>query len=113
MVLGCHLERHATTPGGETYRVAIDRRGLWLGNGRLGFITLPVGWILHRWRWPGQWWLTVSRPPRRREYLQWRLTNLWWFGPYDEQTARQEQVRLVSQIQLGAWADGHPTGPPP
>jgi hypothetical protein len=74
--------------------------------------TLPIGWLLHRSRWPGQWWLTVSRPPHRREYLQWRLTNIWSFGPYDETKAREELARLVGLIEAGDWFEGGLDPPP-
>jgi hypothetical protein len=107
MVLGCHMHRRVQSPHGETYTVAIDRRGIWLGDGRLAIFTLPVGWLLHRWRWPDQWWLRVARPPRRREYRQWRLTNLWWDGPYIGETkARQELEEMVASIVAGRWHEG-------
>jgi hypothetical protein len=110
MVLGCHLERHASAPGGETYRLAIDRRGIVLGNGRLAFITLPVGWIVHRLRYPGQWWLTVTRPTHRSDLMKWQPPNLWSYGPYNEVNAREELVRLAALIESGAWVEGQSVG---
>jgi hypothetical protein len=106
MVLGCHLERHAKSPRGETYRLAIDRRGILLGNGRLAFVALPIGWIVHRLRYPGQWWLTVARPPHRRDLMKWQPPNVRSYGPYDEDHARQELTRLVALIESGDWSDG-------
>jgi hypothetical protein len=107
MVLRSHMHRTVTSPHGETYTVSIDRRGIWLGNGRLAWLTLPIGWLLHKRRWPDQWWLRATRPPKRREYRQWRLTNLWWYGPYTgEMTARDELERLAANIRSGRWYEG-------
>ena len=106
MVLGCHMERHAKSPSGETYRLAIDKRGIWLGNGRLLFLTLPIGWMLHRLRYPGQWWLSISRPTHKKDLMKWQPPNLWSYGPFDEPQARQELTHLADLIQRGSWVDG-------
>ena len=107
MLLRCHMHQTVNSPHGETYTVSIDRRGMWFALGRLAWLTLPVGWLLHTTRWPDQWWLRAARPPHGREYRQWRLTNLWWYGPYTGQTkARQEMEQLISNIGSGRWHDG-------
>lgn len=108
------MHRTAKSPHGERYTVSINRRGVWLGNGRLAWLTLPIGWPLHLWRWRDQWWLRATRPPKRREYRQWRLSNLWWYGPYVGETrARQELDQLVSNIRSGRWHEGQLKVEPP
>ena len=113
LIFRCHMHREAKSPRGEPYRVSIDRRGILLGNGRIAFLTLPLGWILHRSRWPDQWWLTVGRQPHRQDFLHWRLTNIWSYGPYNgEAKAREELERLVDLIAVGGWYEGKLVEPP-
>jgi len=104
--LGTHGESSAHSPHGVTYRVALDRRGIIVGNGRLGWLTIPIGWVLHRLRWRDQWLVTAARPLRGRELLQWRVTTRWQFGPFNEAQARAEFQNLHSLIESGAWFEG-------
>lgn len=101
------MHRNANSPRGEKYTVAIDRRGVWLGNGRLAWLAFPIGWLLHKWRWPEQWWLSVVRPVHRMDFRQWRLLNSWRYGPFTgEDQARAELSRLIELVESGRWYEG-------
>ncbi|MEY2470187.1 MAG: hypothetical protein QOF21_2885 [Actinomycetota bacterium] len=108
MLFRCHLHRNAKSPRGETYTISIDRRGVWLGNGRLAWLSLPIGWLLHRWRWPDHWWLSAARSSLHlKDFRQWNPTIQWRYGPFiGEDHARAELSQLIELVESGRWYEG-------